>query len=269
MHDDSEYIHGLHLEIYFWMLAFFLSFLNSSSKIPIHFFMEKKVWAVYSSSKCLLCSTQERKSYKFGMTWVWVNDDRMKNVLYCVLWGILWILKIYKNAESSTDPWPGLSRWSGWPFVVTSCIFPLVLCVGWCRVICGGLFIQQLRGDGNPSCFQVLIGRPLSHQEDQRVPTLADEVHNLLMCAHFHIHPIHLHNNVIILQSGSVCCSIFHHLRENTLTGYCTPKWKWVIQPYVLKDGYYYVRSFTYTEQIYKRNTFVFAPIFHELNSKI
>ncbi len=25
----------------------------------------------------------------------------------------------------------------------------------------------------------------------------------------------------------------------------------------------------TYTEQNYKRNTFVFAPIFHELNSKI
>ncbi len=26
---------------------------------------------------------------------------------------------------------------------------------------------------------------------------------------------------------------------------------------------------YTYTEQNYKRNTFVFAPIFHELNSKI
>ncbi len=28
-------------------------------------------------------------------------------------------------------------------------------------------------------------------------------------------------------------------------------------------------RSEKYTEQKYKRNTFVFAPIFHELNSKI
>lgn len=147
--------------------------------------------------------------------------------------------------KSSTDPWPGLSRWSGRPFIVTSCIFPLVLlCVGWCRNFCGGLFIQQLRGDGDPSCFQVLIRHPLSHQEDQRFPALLDEVHNLLMCAHFHIHPIHLHNNVFILQSGSVCCSIFHHLRENTLTGYSTPKWKSVTQSYVLKEEYH-VHSFT------------------------
>ncbi len=28
-------------------------------------------------------------------------------------------------------------------------------------------------------------------------------------------------------------------------------------------------RIYIYTDQNYKRNTFVFAPIFHELNSKI
>ncbi len=32
---------------------------------------------------------------------------------------------------------------------------------------------------------------------------------------------------------------------------------------------YIYTHTHTYTEQNYKRNTFVFAPIFHELNSKI
>ncbi len=31
----------------------------------------------------------------------------------------------------------------------------------------------------------------------------------------------------------------------------------------------YYEEIYIYTEQNYKRNTFVFAPIFHELNSKI
>ncbi len=30
-----------------------------------------------------------------------------------------------------------------------------------------------------------------------------------------------------------------------------------------------YIYIYIYTEQNYKRNTFVFAPIFHELNSKI
>ncbi len=30
-----------------------------------------------------------------------------------------------------------------------------------------------------------------------------------------------------------------------------------------------YMYMYIYTEQNYKRNTFVFAPIFHELNSKI
>ncbi len=29
-----------------------------------------------------------------------------------------------------------------------------------------------------------------------------------------------------------------------------------------------YIILYIYTEQKYKRNTFVFAPIFHELNSK-
>ncbi len=28
-------------------------------------------------------------------------------------------------------------------------------------------------------------------------------------------------------------------------------------------------KKYIYTDQNYKRNTFVFAPIFHELNSKI
>ncbi len=32
---------------------------------------------------------------------------------------------------------------------------------------------------------------------------------------------------------------------------------------------YIYIYTYIYIEQNYKRNTFVFAPIFHELNSKI
>ncbi len=36
-------------------------------------------------------------------------------------------------------------------------------------------------------------------------------------------------------------------------------------RPAILDDGQW----INYTDQNYKRNTFVFAPIFHELNSKI
>ncbi len=38
---------------------------------------------------------------------------------------------------------------------------------------------------------------------------------------------------------------LFHHLRETSWTGYCTPKWKSVIQPYVLDEYYMFIRLHT------------------------
>ncbi len=45
-------------------------------------------------------------------------------------------------------------------------------------------------------------------------------------------------------------------------------KFYFVILSFNFND-YNFLLIILYTEQKYKRNTFVFAPIFHELNSKI
>ncbi len=51
-------------------------------------------------------------------------------------------------------------------------------------------------------------------------------------------------------------------LMKNVVLKLLRPDWY-----YSFSDAVIYF--FIYTEQKYKRNTFVFAPIFHELNSKI
>lgn len=112
-------------------------------------------------------------------------------------------------SKTSTHPLSCLCRRGSWSGLLLLFLLPPRLCA---VDLYGGRLPEELGCDGHAFSYELVVDALLGDQHDQWVATVTDQFHHLLVAALLHIHSIHLHHDVIVLQTCSVGCSTLHHL---------------------------------------------------------
>jgi len=94
----------------FLLLSTNKDILKNVSNQTVDGLWKSRVGYPHSSKYVILCSAEERNSYRFGTTWVWVNDDIIFILGWTIPLSIVWFKKAVwaifpLNRDSSKCEW--------------------------------------------------------------------------------------------------------------------------------------------------------------------